>query len=190
MFVGAGVGNRQLVVSSEAFTPARFLEAPGTTRAAVAFLLTVVAGGWVVYVYGDRLRTAARGSLSRPLSSVLYGLVAFVLVGFVVTYGSTALSMLGLAPSVVAALGAVAVVGGLLVLGGVGFAVVGVWTARTLGLRDPLVGVVVVGVVSAAAWATPWVAVGGVVSVGLVIVGIGGPVRAWVHRDAIDVRRR
>lgn len=190
MFDGVGVVAGQLAVLGGELAPARFLEAPGPTRAVVSFLLTVLAGGWVVYVYGDRLRTAARGSLSRPLSSVLYGFVAVFVVGFVVTYGSTVLSAAGVAPSVVAVLGAVVVVGVLLVLGGLGFAVVGVWIAWTLGLRDPLFGVVVVGVVSAAAWAVPWVAVGAVVWAAIVVVGVGGPTRAWVHRDAVTVDRR
>jgi hypothetical protein len=190
MFDGVGVVSGQLAVLGGDLTPAQFLEAPGPTRAAVSFLLTVLAGGWVVYVYGDRLRTTARGSLSRPLSSVLYGFVAAFVVGFVVTYGSTVLSAAGVAPSVVAVLGAVAVVGVLLVLGGLGFAVVGVWIAWTLGLRDPLLGVVVVGIVSAAAWAVPWVAVGAVVWAAIAVVGVGGPTRAWVHRDTLAVDRR
>jgi hypothetical protein len=189
MLDSVGVASCQWAVLGSGIEPTRFLEAPGPTRAAVSFLLTVLAGGWVVYVYGDRLLNVARGSLSRPHLSVLYGLVAFVLVGFAVTYSSTALSAVGVAPAVVAVLGAVAVVGILLVLGGLGFAVVGVWVAWTLGLRDPLLGVVLVGIVSAAAWAMPWIAVGAVVWAVIVVVGIGGPTRAWVHRDALSIRR-
>jgi hypothetical protein len=157
-------------VPAQSLDPALFVDAAGPTRAAVSFALTVVVAGWLVYAYGGRLDRAARTSLSRPLSSVLYGFVAFVLVGFVVAYGSTVLSTVGVDATVIGVLGAVTVVGVVLALSGLGFAVVGVWIAGALGLRDPLLGAVV------------WSAV--------VVVGIGGPTRAWVHRDAVAVQRR
>jgi hypothetical protein len=167
----------------QAFDPAQVIPADPVTQAVGSFLLTVVVGGYVVYSRGGRLDTAARASMSAPLRSVVYGLLAFALSGFLLGYALTQLGQLGVPAGALVVAGVAGLGLFVAVFGGVGFAVVGVWATGTLGLRDPFLGLVGVGAVGAVVWvalpavaaAAVWIAIGA--------VGIGGPTRLWFHSD-------
>lgn len=167
--------------------PSTVTGASPAALAAGAFLLTVLSGGVVVYRYGGRIDEAADASMAKPLRSVLYGLGAYAITVFLAGYAVVQLSAFGVASTLIVVISVLALVTALLSFGGLGFVVVGVWLSGAVGARDPLTGLVGVGALSAAAWfALPFVA-GLLVWLGIAAVGIGGPVRLWVHAERVEM---
>jgi hypothetical protein len=185
--LGAGSEPSAWLSPVQAFDAAAVVEAPASVRAAVVFVLTVAFGGAVIYRYGGRLDAAVEASMRSPIRSVVYGLIAYGLVGFFLAYGYTQLLRVGVGTTAITVV-AVAVLGSFLFgLGGLGFAVVGLWFTRALGARDPWIGLVGVGFVGALAlFALPFAA-GVLVWLGIAAVGVGGPTRTWMHAEAVDV---
>lgn len=174
-------------VALQALDPGVVVDAPAPVRAVGSFLLTVLFGGAVIYRHGGRIEEAVDASMARPLLSVVYGLIAYGLVGFFGVYAYSQLARIGVGTTALS-LVAVVVLGGLLFsLGGLGFVVVGAWLTELLGIGDPWAGLVGVGLVSAAAWLLLPAAAGLVVWLGIAAVGIGGPTRQWMHAEAADV---
>ena len=178
----------QSVAPLQAFDPSVVFDAPAPTRAVVAFLASVVFGGLVIYRYGDRLATAVEASAKSPILSILYGFIAYGLVAFVVIYAYSQLVGLGVGVSLVTFVGAVVLGGALLSLGGLGFVVVGSWLANAAGVRDPWLGLLGVALGAAVAVLLLPVVFGALVWFGVAAVGIGGPVRRWIHADAAERR--
>jgi hypothetical protein len=172
----------------QALGPSALTGTPTEIRAGVCFLLTVAFGGAVIYRYGSRLDGFVDASMSSPLLSALYGVMAYGIVAFMTGYAYSQLSQLlvgsPLLPLVVGAVFAAFV----LALGGLGFVVVGAWLARAAGFGDPWLGLIGVGGASAVAWLVLPVAVAGLVWLVIAAVGIGGPARRWIHADAAEVR--
>jgi hypothetical protein len=162
--------------------PSALVDVPAPVRAAVAFVLTVAFGGAVIYRYGGRIDGAVDASMTSPLLSVVYGIVAYGLVGAAVLYVYSQLVLLGV-ESVVLTVAAAAV---LLSLGGLGFVVIGTWLADVLGVDSPWLGLVGVGLVGAAALFVLPPSAGLLVWFGIAAVGVGGPARRWIHADAVD----
>jgi hypothetical protein len=157
-------------------------------RALSAFLASTLFGGVAIYRYSGRLAAAADASTESLPLSVLYGFLAYGLVGFIVAYGYTQLTGLGVGTPALTVLGGVVLGGGLLALSGVGYVVLGVWLTDSAGIGDPWTGLVGVGLVGAAAVLVLPLVAGAVVWFGIAAVGIGGPVRTWVHADATERR--
>lgn len=170
----------------QALDPAVAAGAPGAVRAAVSFLLTILLGGFVIYRYGDRVDAAVDASMSNPVASTVYGLGAFVFVVFVVAFGLSELSRAGVGLRLVSTVVLVAFAAMVLLLGAVGFGVVGVWLAGVLGARDPLVGLAAVAGASAVAWLVLPFVLGALVWLAIAAVGVGGPTRQWVHASAVE----
>ncbi|RLM53854.1 hypothetical protein DVK02_10505 [Halobellus sp. Atlit-31R] len=185
--VGAAAPPRP-VVPLQAFDPSMILDMPASIRAVVAFLASVVFGGIVIYRYGDRVAAAVDASTKSPLLSVLYGFIAYGLVSFVVAYAYLQLAGLGVGTSVATAVGAVVLGSALLSLGGLGFVVVGSWLTNVLGLQEPWLGLVGVALVTAVAVLVLPLVAGVLVWFSVAAVGIGGPVRRWIHADSVERR--
>lgn len=171
------------LVPLQAVDPSTLLGAPAEWRAAASFLLTVVFGGAVIYRYGGRIDGAVDASMDRPLTSTLYGLMAYGLLLFATGYLFSQLAGAGLESRIVwiafaAAFGAV-----VFSLCGYGFVVVGAWATDIIGTRDPWMGLVGVGIVIAVAWLLLPVILGAIVWFGVAALGIGGPTRLWIHED-------
>lgn len=164
--------------------------ASGAARAVGSLLSTVVFGGAVLYRYGGRLDGAVEASMRNPLLSVVYGSVAYGGVVFAFSYLYNQLGRIGVAAGSVSLVAVPLFFLLILVLGGVGFAVVGVWVTEALGTRDPWIGLVGVGGVSAAAWLLLPFAFGAGVWVAVAATGIGGPTRMWLHADSVRVEER
>lgn len=169
----------------QAVDPATLLDAPASVRAAVVFLLTVLFGGGVIYRYGSRLNWAVDASAENPLSSTLYGIMAFGVVTFMSGYGLSQFLRIGFATTamffVTIAIFAVII----LSLSGLGFVIVGCWLTQLVGARDPWLGLVGVGAAGAVVWLLLPVVVGGAVWFIITAVGIGGPARLWLHDDYV-----
>ncbi|MFC6838050.1 hypothetical protein [Halomarina ordinaria] len=162
------------------------LATPGPTRAVAAFLSTLVFGGAVLYRYGGRLDEAVDATAANPLVSALYGLAAYGLAVFLVGYAYSQLARLGVvSPAVATLVGSVLAVL-LLSLAGLGFVVAGTWLTTAVGGRDPWLGLVGVGAVGALVWLVFPFGLALVVWFGIAGVGVGGPTRRWIHRDATE----
>jgi len=166
------------------------VDAPPSIRALAAFLLSTLFGGVVLYRYGNRLPAAVEASMANPLVSLVYGFVAYGLVLFFAGYAYSQVAQIGVSSPIVG-IGLYAVLGVLLAaLGGVGFAVVGGWVAELAGLRDAWFGLVSTGLAAAAAVLVLPFVVGALVWFALAAIGLGGPVRRWIHADSADRQRR
>lgn len=175
-----------LSVSLGTLDPGVVFDAPAAVRAAVSFLVTVLLGGAIIYRYGGRVDVAARATRESPLLSVVYGLGAFGFVVFVVAFGLSELSRIGIGLRLVSVLVSVALLAMVLSLGAVGFGIVGALLADVVGVRDPMFGLVGAAGASAAVWfALPFV-VGALVWLLIAAVGIGGSTRRWVHQSPVE----
>ncbi|WP_256420968.1 hypothetical protein, partial [Halobellus rarus] len=185
--VGVGIpAGIPVQIPLQSLDPAAVTEAPATVRALIAFLASTFFGGFVLYRWGGRVSDAVEASASNLPLSVIYGVFAYGLLSFVVVYAYTQLARLGVGLAALTVVVGIVLGGGLLALGGLGFAVVGSYIADMAALGDPWLGLVGVGLAAAVAVLVLPLLLGVTVWFGIAAVGIGGPVRQWVHADAAD----
>jgi len=182
---GAPVGV-PVQIPLQTLDPAVVTEAPATVRALAAFLASTFFGGFVLYRWGNRVSDAVEASASNLGLAAIYGVFAYGLLSFVVVYAYTQLASLGVGLVALTVVGGIVLGGGLLTLGGLGFAVVGSYLADSAALGDPWLGLVGVGLAVAVAVLVLPLLLGVIVWFGIAAVGIGGPVRKWIHADAAE----
>lgn len=156
------------------------LDLPWPIRGIAAFLLVLLVGGVLVRRYDAFLDRSIDASMERPLASVVYGAAAHAVIAFAGVYMATQLAR---APTAGWNAGIVGLLVGLLlvlVASALGFTVVGstvvgYWSGdRRWG--GPVVGAALAGVAAAVDPAIGWLPWFVIVS-----MGIGGPVRRWLH---------
>ena len=182
LFVALTTGTASAVVAvTGSIGPSTAIDAPASVRAVVSFVLVLAFGGVLLSRYEGFVDRSIDASRDRLLVSVVYGAVAYGLVGFVSLYGYTQLVRLGVGGAVLSVVSLAVGVGAVFTLAGLGFLVVGTLVTELNGPRQPWTGLVIGAAVSAVAWlALPTLA--GVVAWFLVTaVGIGGATRKWVH---------
>lgn len=158
---------------------ATLVDAGRPARVAASFLLVAVVGGLVCHRRSGLLDRSVDAALERPLHTPVYGVVAGAVGWLAVTYAVGQVFRLG-----VGGLGTLAVAAGVgvaLGVAGFGFAVVGTGLATAVNERRTWAGPLLGAGVSALPWVVlpPWP--GAVVWAVVAAVGIGGPVRRWVH---------
>lgn len=163
-------------------------DSPASVRAVVAFLGSTFFGGLVLYRYGDRVPGAVEASTANPLVSVVYGFIAYGLVGFAIGYVYSQVARIGISARIYGVVLVILLGAAFFSLGGLGFVIVGQWAADAAGLGDPWLGLVGVGLFGAAAVLAFPLAVGALVWLGIAAVGIGGPVKRWIHSDGVERR--
>lgn len=168
-------------VAAAQLDPATIVDAPASVRAVASFALVLLFGGALLVRYGGFVDRSVDALKERPLISVVYGAIAYGLVGFGCAYGISQLARLGAGSAVISTVGTALAGAVLLALAGLGFVVVGTLLTELQGHRQPWTGLVVGASVGAVVWfALPLLA--GVVAWLLVTaVGIGGPTRKWIH---------
>jgi hypothetical protein len=174
------------VAAGEVLGPSVVVDAPASVRAVASFVLVMLCGGALLYQYEGFVDRSVDSSKDHLLRSVVYGVVAYGLVGFAFAYLSIQLFRLGsggLLSTVVVAVVATAVS----TLTSLGFVVVGTLLTELQGRRQPWTGLVVGAAVSAFTWFVLPPLAGLVAWFAVAAVGIGGPTRAWVHASR-DVR--
>jgi len=152
-------------------------------RAAASFVLVTLFGVGILVRAQQFVEESVDTSMARPHVSAVYGLVGYGIVGFIGFVSLTQLTYVGLTggPIAFAIVGLVAVA--VLVLAGLGYTVVGAGIVELLGERQLWNGLVVGAGLSAVAWLLlpPLAAL--LVWLAVPAVGIGGPVREWVHAE-------
>lgn len=166
------------------FDPSVLIESPGPERAAVLFVLSVLFGGFVLYRYGGRMDDAVDASRSKPLKSLLYGFVGFVIGVVIAVFAAT--QMIGFSGgNAVVSILAVAIIGVVAsTLSGAGFAVVGAWLSGNLGVGDQWTGLVTVSAGVALPWAVLPIVAAAPLWIATAAAGIGGTTRLWIHQDS------
>ena len=189
---GAAAVPSHAMAPMQTIDPTVVTEMPGPIRGAVAFVGVLLLGLVLVRRFGGFLDRAIQASMARPLWAVGYGLAGHAVVGFGSVYLASQLAQL---PTGGWYAGVVGVGAGLflyVVASSLGFTVVGTVVA-TLRSEEPwwagpLVGALLAG---GAAFIPP--PVGWLTWFVVVSIGIGGPVRKWLHAsegpDPADVRR-
>jgi O-antigen ligase len=162
--------------------PLVLVETP-SVRAAGSFLLLLLFGTGVLYRYDGLADRSLDATLERPALSIVYGVMAHLMVWFAAVSFLSQVSRVGVGQRA-ASLAIVAAVGLVfLTLGALGFLVVGTWLTALRGERRPWNGLVV-GAAIAALGLLVLPPVGGAVVWSVVVsVGIGGLVRTWVHDE-------
>lgn len=169
------------VATAQSLGPSVVTEAPASLRAVASFVLVLLFGGGLLYRYGGFVERSVDSSKEQLLLSVVYGVIAYGLVGFVCVYAYSQLARLGTGGAVLSTV-AVATVGIVaLTLAGLGFVVVGTLLTDLQGRRQPWVGLVIGAAVSAVAWLALPLLPGLVAWLVVTAFGIGGPTRRWVH---------
>lgn len=173
------------VAAGQPVDPTAVVDASGLVRAAASFVLVLAVGGILVYLFDGFVDRSVDSSAERPLTSVVYGLLAHVCVVF---GGFLVFSQLSLVSSAGMPAGLTVVVLAWVALSGLGLAVVGTTITEVAGERRLWLGTAVGAAVSAVIWVVfPFLA-GVVVLVVLVSMGIGGPTRKWLHATkSVDV---
>ncbi len=176
----------QTVIAVTAFDPTAIEATPRSVLAAATLISTVFFGGFIMYRYGGRLDAGIDASMERPLLSVVYGIVSYSIVVFVVGYAYSQLLRVGVVSTAVSLLltGMFAAI--VLSISGAGFVITGTWLTRAIGVGDPWLGLIGLGIVSAIAWLVLPLAIGLAVWGAIAAVGVGGPARLWFNATASE----
>lgn len=159
----------------------RFEAISGPVRAVAAFLLVLAIGGILLSVRAEFVDRSIDLSMDRPVASLLYGIIAYVLMGFLGGIAILQTTQLGMGTQLLITVGLVVVALALLVVGSLGYVVLGTGVTELFGERNPWNGLVFGAAIGAVGWIVfPGLVAGAVWLVGAA-AGIGGPMRAWMH---------
>lgn len=158
--------------------PIAVLDASRTVRAVAAVALVLVVGGTLVWRFEPVVARSVDAAMSRPLRSTAYGVAAHATVAFGGVLLASTFSQLPISGS--ALLGPLLGLVVLLVAGGWGFTVVGGSILERGGTSSRWAGLLV-GALIAGGLAVVDPAVAGVGWLLVVSIGIGEPVRSWLH---------
>lgn len=179
-----------LPVRTDAGVPLQVVDAgpitgtPGALRATAAFLLVLVCGAALLWRYEPLVERSMDASMADPVRSTAYGVAAQLVVVFAGVILASKLSQYEVWGVNPAGLGLVLGVLALLLVGSLGFIVVGSTVVELGGQPNRLAGVVVGALIAGViAVVTPTVA--GLLWLFVVAVGVGGAVRKWVHASAV-----
>lgn len=171
------------VAAAGVLDPAVLLDASGPARAAASFLLVALFGAGLLARREALVHRAVDRTADGSPVAVVYGLMAFALVGFVGGYLLTQVGRVGVGGTtllwaVIALVGAA-----VLVLAALGYTVVGTWLTQIEGARRPWPGVVVGAVLSALPWLVLPPLFAALAWFVLAAVGLGSSTRTWVHGE-------
>lgn len=178
--VGPGVAAAQPV------DPTAMADAPAFVRGAGSFLLVSLFGGVVLARREPLVDRAVDDVMGRPSVSVLYGLVAFVLVLFAGFYASDLLGRVGVAATPLGYVAIAILVGGVSTLAGLGYVVVGTLLTDLHGGRRPWYGLLLGAALSAVGWVALPVPAAFAVWVLVAAFGVGGRTRTWIHSERFE----
>lgn len=171
------------VTAAQPVVPSAIRDVPGPVRAAVAFGLVLVVGAGLLSRHSPFVHRAIATSMERPINSFLHGVVAFGLISFggILVVAQGAQFGVGIPVLTMVGFGLAGFV--MVVLGSLGYVVVGAKITDLVGERRPWNGVVFGAAIGAIGWLFLPAIVAGAVWVLGAAVGVGGPMREWLHAD-------
>ncbi|MFC7046133.1 hypothetical protein ACFQH6_12560 [Halobacteriaceae archaeon GCM10025711] len=166
------------VAAAQTVGPSLVTDASMLARVAGSFVL-VLLFGWVLLTLSEEfVDHAVALSTASPAKSIVYGLVALIIVVFFGLYIITQLSQVS-APAVDVVTVALGVL--LLTLTSFGFTVVGVKLTEVAGERRHRLGVAVGAAISGVVWLVPVFPLALAVWLLVASFGVGGPTEEWLH---------
>ena len=161
--------------------PSLVTDAPAAVRAVAAFVLVLLFSAGMLVRFRPFVDRSIDASMERPAVSLVYGLALHGLVLFATGYVLTQLVQVEVALSDVSAVGVVILALVWLLLAGLGFTVVGATLTEVTGRRQHWQGAVVGAALGAAAAFVEPLLLGTALWILVVSVGIGGPMKRWLH---------
>lgn len=165
--------------------PAVLVEAGSTVRGSLAFLLVLVVGGALRWRFEPFLERSIDSSSAKPLLSLVYGVAAHAVFVFAGIYLASQLAQVQVSGWNA---GSIGILFGVLLMGGaasLGFTVVGATIVKHAWAPVRGAGVVVGALVAGGvAVIDPLFALA--LWLVLVSIGIGGPIRTWLHASAVS----
>lgn len=169
--------------AAQSVDPSLATSAPALVRAAAAFAVVAVVGtGFLAWRRG-LVDNAVTDTVDRPKVAVVYGLVAFGIVGFIALFANNLVIQSGLITTPLALLVVAIPAAGVAVVGGLGFLVVGTLLTGLRGQHRPRHGVLFGAALSAACWVAVPIVASVVAWLLVAAFGVGGRTRTWVHSD-------
>lgn len=164
--------------------PIAILDASRAARASAAVALVLVVGGVLVWRFEPFVDRSVDAAMARPLRSTAYGVAVHAVVAFGGVLLSSNFAQLPIDGRNTAVLGPLLGLVVLLVAGGWGFTVVGASILERWGASNQWAGLLVGAIIAGGITVVdPAVAVVGWLLV--VSIGIGEPVRTWLHGSAV-----
>jgi len=171
------------VATAQQLDPSVVADAHPLARAIVSFALVGAFGALVLRLRGPLVDRAVDDTMESPTVAVVYGLGAFVFVVFATLYANNVLLQLGLVGTPLGLVAVAVLVGGVSLLGGLGYAVVGTLLTDLYSERRPFQGLLVGGAISAVCWLVLPVLLAFLAWVLVAAFGVGGPTRTWFHGE-------
>lgn len=179
------------LAAARSFDPVAIIELPGYYLAAGSFVLVLVFSAAIRLRYGGYVDDSVETSMERPHVSVLYGFIAFGLVGFLGGLGLSQLVQFGITSRKVGIIAAIIIAVAVLLLVGLGYAVVGAWVTGLWDTQRTWDGLVCGAGLSAVGWLVLPPLAGALAWFALGAVGVGGPMRVWMHSErSVEIERK
>jgi len=171
------------VATAQSLDPTMVTDAPPHVRALGSVVLVGLCGGLVLALRRTLVDRAVDDTMGDPFRAVFYGLGAYVFACFLGLFASTFLLQLGVGRTPLGAVVTVALLGGVALLSGLGYAVFGTLLTDLYGVRRPWAGLLVGSAISAVCWLVAPVLPAFAAWVLVAAFGVGGPARTWVHSE-------
>lgn len=152
-----------------------------SARAAVSFTFVLAFGAAVLYRFGEFVDHSIDSSMEQPFVSFIYGVLAYVFVGFISAYTVSQVVQIGIAVTILTVVSLVFMGGIMLTLAGLGYTVIGARITEMQGERRPWLGLVIGATVSGLWWLFLPFLHGLLAWIVVAAVGVGGPTRSWLH---------
>lgn len=171
------------VVGAQPVDTSVFVDGPGVVRAVASFVAVGVAGAAFLLREEAFVDRAVDDTMERPMIAVVYGLIAFVLALFLALFVTNLVASFGVAGTPISYVASVVLIGGVVIVGGLGYLVVGTLLTDVLARRQPWQGLLAGATLSALGWLALPTLPGLGAWVLVAAIGVGGPTRTWLHRE-------
>lgn len=171
------------LATAQSFDPSTFASAGGGLRALASVAVVGLVGAAVLLTRGSAVERGVEATAERPLVGVVYGMLAYVLVLVVALFANDVLTRVGLAGTPLGYVAVAVLVGGLAGVVGVGYLLAGALLTDVLAGWRPWQGLALGAALSGLAWLALPTTAAIAAWVFVPAVGIGGPMRSWVHRE-------
>lgn len=171
------------VVTAQPLGPETVASAPPSVRAVASFVLVGVCGGALLARSGSLVDRAVDDTMAAPALAVVYGLGAYVFVLFVGFYANNLFLQFGVTGTPLGSVAGLVLLGGLSLLCGFGYAVVGTLLTDLYAERRPWLGLLVGSAIGAVGWFVLPALFAFAAWVVVAAFGVGGPTRTWFHSD-------
>lgn len=183
LLVVAGLVAVPAVAQAQSLDPSVLADTPASARALASVGLVGLLGSALLWRYRGFVDQAVDDTLARPRIAVFYGVFAYGVVLFLSLFALDIVSRVGVAGTSFGLVGFAILAVGLCALASLGYLVVGTLLVDLYGGRGPWQGLLLGAVLSGVGWLLLPLLGGLAVWLLVAAVGVGGPMRTWVHGE-------